>query len=156
MPEPIEATKRQATFHLLIRAARLVDEAAIDRINAEAGRVVARRALLALFPHIAFEGTRLTTLAARLGVSKQAVSKTVGELVEQGLVELIPDPSDGRARLVRFTARGTDAIRHGLGVLAALESELAVRIGADRMAALHDALAALLDAMEAPGERQDG
>ena len=148
--QQLDVVKQKATLHLLMRAARLVDEAAIARINAEAGRPVVRRALLALFPHIAFEGTRLTTLAERLGVTKQAVSKTVGELVEQGVLELVDDPSDGRARLVRFTAHGTDAIRHGLGVLGALEAEMAERIGPDRMEALHDALAALLDALEHP------
>lgn len=149
MNPTLQEAKRQATFHLLLRAARLVDEAAIARVNAEAGRPVARRALLALFPHVDLEGTRLGDLAERLGVTKQAVSKSVGELAEQGVLEVVPDPTDGRARLVRFTPRGLEAIHHGLGVLAALEAEASARIGPDRMAALHDALTALLAALDA-------
>ncbi|MEO2006862.1 MAG: hypothetical protein ABGY41_22515, partial [Candidatus Poribacteria bacterium] len=37
-----------------------------------------------LFPHIDFEGIRLTVLAARLGISKQAVGQLVGELQSMG------------------------------------------------------------------------
>jgi DNA-binding MarR family transcriptional regulator len=145
----LEVAKRQSTLQLLFRAARLVNERAIARVNQEAGGPVFRTAIANLLPHISFEGIRLTTLAERVGVTKQAVSKVVGEMAAQGLVELVADPADARARLVRFTTRGADAIQHGLGVLGALERELAGAIGARRMAELHRALTALLDAVEA-------
>ena len=90
----------------------------------------------------------MSELAARLGISKQAVSKRVAELVELGLLELVADPDDGRARRVRFTDFGKQAIFHGLGVLNQLERELAADIGADAMAALRRALLALEPAVE--------
>jgi DNA-binding MarR family transcriptional regulator len=50
--------------------------------------------------------TTVTALATRLGVSAQAVSKTVNELVGAGYVRRGTDPNDGRARPLRLTARG--------------------------------------------------
>ena len=50
--------------------------------------------------------TTVTALAARLGVSAQAVSKTVTEMERAGYVARGTDPDDGRARPLRLTARG--------------------------------------------------
>ncbi len=63
-----------------------------------------------------------------------------------GVLERVPDPADGRARLVRFV-RGGEALLDGLGTLRELEDELAAEIGAERMGALRDALLALDDAL---------
>jgi DNA-binding MarR family transcriptional regulator len=141
--ELIEAAKRASTFQLLMRCARRIDERARERINAEAGAVVARPSTMALLPHIAFEGTRIVELADKLGITKQAVSKRVAELVAHGVVELTDDPQDRRAKLVRFTAHGLAAIQHGLGVLGALERELADQVGAERMDTLRETLVGL-------------
>lgn len=50
--------------------------------------------------------TTVTALAARLGVSAQAVSKSVSELERAGYLRRGHDPDDGRARPMRLTARG--------------------------------------------------
>ena len=51
-------------------------------------------------------GTRLTELARRAGVTKQAMMVVVDELEVRGFVRRTPDPDDGRAKVVRLTARG--------------------------------------------------
>ena len=51
-------------------------------------------------------GTRLTELARRGGVTKQAMMVVVDDLEVRGLVRRTPDPEDGRAKVVRLTARG--------------------------------------------------
>jgi DNA-binding MarR family transcriptional regulator len=94
------------------------------------------------------EGTRLTELARRLGITKQAVGQLVEDLVQQEVLELAPDPADKRARLVRFTAKGMAAIAHGLGILQQIESELSRRIGTQRMRGLHETLLEVLEALE--------
>jgi DNA-binding MarR family transcriptional regulator len=139
----LEKAKRGSTLQLLFRCARLANDEAIERVNAAAGRPVFRGAIANLLPHISFEGIRLGALATRVGVSKQAVSKVVAEMAAEGIVELAPDPADARGRLVRFTARGANAIEHGLGILSGLERELSAKLGARRMAELHDTLLAL-------------
>ena len=131
-----------------MKCARLANERAISRVNERAGAPVFRQALANLLPHIALEGTRLTELAERVGVSKQAVSKLVAEFVDQGMLELSADPEDGRAKLVRFTPRGVDGIRQGLAVLASVEEEIASKVGKKQMLALREGLVAMLDALE--------
>src|SRR3954452_20172529 len=49
-------------------------------------------------------------VADELGVSQQAVSKAVKELVPPGHVEPVADEADGRRRPVRLTARGRRAV----------------------------------------------
>jgi len=141
--QSLEKAKRGSTLQLLFRCARLANDEAIERVNAAAGRPVFRGAIANLLPHIGFEGIRLGALAARVGVTKQAVSKVVAEMAAEGIVELVPDPGDARGRLVRFTARGADAIEHGLAILGGLERDLAAKLGARRMAELHDTLLTL-------------
>jgi DNA-binding MarR family transcriptional regulator len=152
-PRPRIRTAQQASvLHGLFRCARLVDELATARVNREAGKNLLRRSITNLFPHLSFDGIRVVDLARKAGISKQAVSKVLGELADQGLIELVPDPHDKRAKLARFTPRGFAAIQHGLGVLASLEQELAQKIGPRRMRALGEALTALLAELEAPAE----
>lgn len=49
---------------------------------------------------------RQQELAERLRTSKQHVSKIVNRLAELGLVELSPDPEDGRSHIVGLSAEG--------------------------------------------------
>jgi len=56
--------------------------------------------------HLALEGMRLTTLAQKAGMSKQAMGALVNQCEAWGMVERKPDPSDARARCVAFTAVG--------------------------------------------------
>lgn len=51
-------------------------------------------------------GIRLADLLAILGVSKQALHGPMRDLVERGLVELLADPDDKRARRLRLTRAG--------------------------------------------------
>jgi len=141
----VEQAKARSTAQIMMRCARLIDEVALGRLRAQTGHPW-RPAHTGLFPHIELDGSRITDIARRAGVSKQAVAPLVAELVEWGVLERVPDPSDGRARLVRFTidADGTHAIVQGLAVLGALEAELADGIGAPMWTALHAALTALL------------
>ncbi|MEX2205371.1 MAG: MarR family transcriptional regulator [Myxococcota bacterium] len=133
--------------HLLLKAARLLNERATARVR-EVARVEFRTPHTALLPHIDFAGTRLTELAARVGTSKQAVGELVAELEELGFLRRDPDPADARARLVRFTAHGRRALLHGLSILSQIEAELAAEIGAARMDRLRADLERLIGALE--------
>ena len=145
----LEARKRASMGQLLMKAARLLDERAVARVAARAAKGPRlRTAHTRLLPHIAFEGTRLVDLARKIGVTKQAVSQTVGEMEEMGVVELVVDPDDARAKLVRFTPRGAQAIAQGLSVLGEIEAELAKRVGKKRIHELRETLAMVVDALE--------
>ena len=146
--QKFEALKRQSVAQLLFKCARLVNERAIARVNERGGAGPALRAAhTTLFPHLNAEGVRGADLAKKLGVTKQAVSQLVTELEEWGVVEQIADPQDGRAKLVRFTKKGEQALLQGLAVLGELETELTDKIGKRRMQELHTALLALEKAL---------
>jgi DNA-binding MarR family transcriptional regulator len=145
-----EELKRQSVAQLLFKCARLLNEQAIARVNAgqKAGSAPPLRAAhTALLPHLSSQGVRGADLAKKLGVTKQAVSQLIAELEWWGVVEQVADPRDGRAKLVRFTAKGEQGLLQGLSVLRELEEELADKIGKRRMQELHTALLALEKAL---------
>lgn len=86
------------------------------------------------------EGTRSSELARRSGVTRQAVHQTIQELVELGLLELAPDPTSQRAKLVVLTRRGKRLVVEAWEIFRELEDTLAHRIGRKRVARLRRAL----------------
>ena len=89
------------------------------------------------------DGTRLSVLADRAQIAKQTATALVDKLERAGYVERLPDPSDGRARLVRMTARGEAARPVARAEEARIEAEWAAHLGPERMVQLRQALTAL-------------
>ncbi|MGX5208764.1 MarR family winged helix-turn-helix transcriptional regulator [Streptomyces violaceus] len=58
------------------------------------------------FARLAPDGATVTDLAVHLGVTKQAASQLVDEMVRKGYAERRAHPGDARARLIMLTARG--------------------------------------------------
>ncbi|MCO4743657.1 MAG: MarR family transcriptional regulator [Proteobacteria bacterium] len=145
--ERLESAKRNSTGQLLLRCARLFNQRALERVRTETG-VRVRPAHTALLPHIDLEGTRLTTLAGRVGVSRQAVAKQVRELERHGLLERMPDSDDGRANLVCFSESGREMLLEGLQVLGRVEGEVANELGPARMQLLRRTLADMVRFLE--------
>lgn len=56
--------------------------------------------------HLCAQGLRLTDLALRAGMSKQAMGTLVDQCEAWGMVTREQDPLDARARKVQFTASG--------------------------------------------------
>jgi DNA-binding MarR family transcriptional regulator len=83
-------------------------------------------------------GSRLTDLAARSGVTKQAVGEAVAELERKGYLERVPDPEDGRAKIIKPTPRGVDAALTGRRLFAQVENDWAERYGEERVASLRE------------------
>lgn len=100
-------------------------------------------AQLKLIQRIGANGTRLTDLAEQAQVTKQTAGFLVDQLEKGGWVERVPDPTDGRARLVRLTERARAAVPVAEATVREVEAEWAAHLGARRMAQLRDALADL-------------
>jgi DNA-binding MarR family transcriptional regulator len=99
-----------------------------------------------VFGNIDPEGTRLTDLAERARMTKQSVGEITSDLEQRGYVERVPDPRDGRAKIIRLTERGHAAQALGIGLIDEIEQEWADRFGAERVAALREALEAITGA----------
>jgi DNA-binding MarR family transcriptional regulator len=65
---------------------------------------------ITLFRHLDLEGTRLTEIAARAGMTKQAMLELVDKAETLGFVERRPDPLDRRAKIVSFTLKGEEML----------------------------------------------
>ncbi|WP_116367318.1 MarR family winged helix-turn-helix transcriptional regulator [Parahaliea mediterranea] len=72
---------------------------------------------------------RPSAIAERLGVSRQAVHTSIRELDRLGLIDLVPDPDDGRATIATLNRKGEPARVLAIQVLEELEEELGRRIG---------------------------
>jgi DNA-binding MarR family transcriptional regulator len=93
-----------------------------------------------LLDHTPSGGIRLTELANRANMTKQALGEMVVTLQAAGLMEVSPDPTDGRARLVNLTPEGSrmrDRIQRTIG---AIERDLRRRVGAEKWAVFREVL----------------
>jgi DNA-binding MarR family transcriptional regulator len=117
--------------------------AAIDKLRgriAEAGHPDIREGHGCVFGFIDIDkGSRLTDLAASAGFTKQAVGEAVTELERLGYVTRVPDPLDGRAKIIQLTDRGLDAVIKGRRIFAEIERDWAEQIGPELMASFREA-----------------
>ncbi len=153
--ERLAAAKAGSLAQHLIRSGRLMNAIGLRRTRTRFG-VPLREAHVALFAHIDLAGSRVTAIAERAGVSKQAVAALTKELVVWGVLEQVPDPADGRARLLRFPTAGGPTLLDGMAVLAGIEQELRDALGADRIDALTAEVAAVADALADLDEADGG
>lgn len=86
------------------------------------------------------QGTRLTVLAEAAQVTKQTAGFLVDQLEKAGYVERVPDPADGRARLVKVTGKALGAVPVANEELARIEAEWERHLGKRRMGQLREAL----------------
>lgn len=81
--------------------------------------------------HLALEGSRLTELAARANISKQAMGKLVEQCEAWGLVTRLADTRDARARRIVFTAVGLSWLQAFGQAVAQAEAEFHAAVGAE-------------------------
>ncbi|WP_176598949.1 MULTISPECIES: MarR family winged helix-turn-helix transcriptional regulator [Sphingobium] len=98
------------------------------------------RGQLFVIANVAAGEKRAADIARNLGISRQAVSQIIAELVERDFIDVREDPQDRRVRII--------VLKSGLGegdeicsrIFQAIERELMARIGSRRLKNLYDAL----------------
>lgn len=84
---------------------------------------------------------RMQDLALRTVVSRTRVSRIVAELEDEGLVERVADPDDGRAALAAITTTGRAALRRTAPLyLAGIDEHFNRYLTVEQQAAVADAL----------------
>jgi DNA-binding MarR family transcriptional regulator len=96
-----------------------------------------------LLSFIPDEGIRLTQVAEASGLTKQALAQALAPLEAGGYLEVVPDPADRRARIVRRTARGHEVVDAVLALQDGFEQRWAAHVGAERWAGARQVLAEL-------------
>ena len=79
--------------------------------------------------HLSLAGDRLTDLADRAGMTKQAMAQVVDQCEAWGLVQRTPDPHDARARRVQFTPTGLAWLQAFRDAVAQAEAEFRDEVG---------------------------
>src|SRR4051812_1372520 len=93
-------------------------------------------------PHMAVlqfpgpDGVRPSTLAERAGMSKQAMNQLLKSLEALGYLVRSDAPDEGRARIVRVTARGRAVYAKIHGILRDIERDWSAELGPVRFAEL--------------------
>jgi DNA-binding MarR family transcriptional regulator len=130
-PAPVP---RSPLISLVFRANRALQ---LDMVEAahERGFEGAKNSHNAVFGTLSTEGQRTVDLAVQAGVTRQSMGEVVRDLVELGILEMVPDPSDRRAKLVRYTDAGLEMARTGFEHIAELEQRFEAEFGEDYEAA---------------------
>jgi DNA-binding MarR family transcriptional regulator len=124
---------------LLAEAKRWFDDALLASMRA-AGEQSVTVGQAAVFAALDEEGTTVSELARRMGVTRQTVHQAVHGLIGMGLLEQAPDPASARSRLIRATAEGARVHRRAQDTIAVIEDVLAERIGAAAVSVLREVL----------------
>lgn len=125
---------------LLLAAAAEVTDAVNAGVIA-AGFTDVRPAHGFAFVRMAPDGATIGEIAEHLGVTKQAASQLVDELVIKGYADRNPHPRDARARLITLTDRGWACTRAADAALAEFAARWSHTLGPNALAQLRNSLA---------------
>jgi DNA-binding MarR family transcriptional regulator len=112
----------------------------LERDLHAAGFEDVRSAHGAVFQNIRAQGSRITEMAEQAQITRQAMGQLVDDLERLGYVTRIPDPLDGRAKLVTLTDQGWLAIRAARRAFADMEKAWATLLGAEHVEAMRETL----------------
>jgi len=93
-----------------------------------------------VFQRAAPDGSRLTDLADQAQMTKQSAGVMVDQLERLGYVCRVPDPVDGRARLIVIEQRGRRAIEVATATRDEIFSEWKAYLGTRNFTLLHQIL----------------
>lgn len=115
-----EQTRVITLIGLFGQTAQLMVDELIQRLHAAGYRDISA-AHHPVFENIDAQGTRLTVLAARTGMTHQSMGELVEALERRGYVKRHRDPLDGRARLLSLTMKGRRLARRAVSEIREIE-----------------------------------
>jgi DNA-binding MarR family transcriptional regulator len=122
----------------------------LGRIHA-AGYPDVTGGMIGLFRFAGVDERRPGEIALTARLSKQATNDMLRELERLGYVERRPDPSDGRARIIRLTKRGKALDRAVWTAGREVEESWRAGFGAEQWATFKDVLDRLVAAPDQTG-----
>lgn len=141
--DDLVAMRQDNIGRLFQRAARAYSELAMKKM-ANHGYGDLSLFHTALISNLTVEGSHISSIAERAGVSKQAMGQLAKELEAKGLIQRVPDPDDKRAVLLKFTEKGYQFLETAYQIKLEIEAEYARQIGEENMHILRDLLGQLV------------
>lgn len=140
----------QTLYRLLLRASRAETTATLEQVH-QLGYADVTLSDTHLLANLDTQGTSISALARRAGVTRQAASQQVAALERAGYVERRASENDGRVVVVHQTARGRSLLNHALDIVEGIEATYAQQLGSDRLVVLKEALSLLLERIDPGG-----
>jgi DNA-binding MarR family transcriptional regulator len=84
----------------------------------------------AVFATLGPEGSRAADMAQRVGITRQSMGEVVRDMVRLGILEMVEDPTDRRAKLVRYSEYGKKVAQEGFNHIMEVEDILRDEFGA--------------------------
>ncbi len=139
--------REQHLGRLLLKTYRVFSSRAVEKLR-QRGYEGLALAQMTLLMNIGVEGIRLTTLAKRIGVTRQAVGNLVDNLENRGYINRRADFTDKRAVIVALTDEGWRLIGDVVEVKMEIEAEYSEILGEGQMEMLRSGLTRLLEKVE--------
>ena len=136
--EDLEYYRKNNLGQSLMEVARHFQKHAIEAFSQEGYKLHGSHQAILL--NLSLSGSRLTELAKRASMTKQAMGQLVDEVESLGYVERVSDPTDKRAKLVRYTQKGRDLMKSGTKVGMSIQAEYTDIIGEKKMERLRTLL----------------
>lgn len=139
----IDRARHEHLGWLLGRADRRFAEGVTRAMLARGYRDV-RLVHIALIRNVDETGTRISEIARRAGMTKQATGQLVAEFVELGYVRIVADAADRRVKVATYTPKGRRLLRAIVAAIAETEDAIAAAIGTSDLERLKTTLSRVL------------
>lgn len=139
----LRSWRDQTLYRLLLRASRAETTTTLQLIQASGYEDISL-ADTNLLANLDTEGTSISALARRAGVSRQAASQQVAALEAAGYIERRPSERDGRAVIVIQTGLGRALLADAIAIVEELEAGYEAHLGRARLRDLKESLSSLL------------
>jgi DNA-binding MarR family transcriptional regulator len=127
---------------MLLEAFRAIDAQVDAALEARGVKDLSPRHATAILL-VEKKGVRLTGMAERAGITKQAMMQVVNDLERLGLVKRSPDPKDARAKIVALTAKGQKERTEAGKAVSSAEQKIKRKLGPGKYEALRETLASI-------------
>ena len=143
----IDAIRHEHLGWLLERADRLFARRVSHAVHTR-GFDDVRLVHVRLIRSVEAGGTRITDIARRTGMSKQATGQLVSEFTGLGYIRIVPDPNDGRIKIAEYTAKGKRLLAAIVEAITEAEDAVAASIGAADLRTLKEMLTRMIVSVE--------
>ena len=91
------------------------------------------------------EGARTADMAQRAGITRQSMGEVVRDMVARGFLEMVPDPTDGRAKVVTWTEYGKRCASSGYDHIIELDKVFRERFGDEDVDATYRVMLGIIE-----------
>jgi DNA-binding MarR family transcriptional regulator len=145
-PAEVPMIDRKPMIAIVDRLLRLLTKDMLREAHAR-GHTQLRPAHDPVFATLPQEGARASDMANRAGITKQSMGEAIRDMVGLGLLEMQEDPSDRRAKLVKFTEAGLEVAQGGKRYMYELEQQWIEKFGKDNYETAREVLEGIIELM---------